>query len=338
MAMWQMRLRAPVLACAAMWSFIPWQDRTATAQGVPRLSVSLTYEHEPTLRGCPSEEEFRRELTNQLGYDPFGGEATHHVTARVEEAERAIEGQIVWTDAGGAKEGERRLSSANHDCVDLVRDMAFALAVQIQLLNSSAVSEKPPAELSPVPVVEGAAPPKSESRVLSSAIESPKAERYVLLGLGPTIAIGQAPSVSPGARFFVSGRSGAISLELGGEGYLSVRSTQGDGSGISTSSFAGTLALCGHLRQFALCPVGVLGQLRVVGFGVDDVRSPTSITARAGLRLAVEQPLSQRLLVVLDADGLGMLTPRTAYLNDLPVWTTPALAFTLAIELATRFR
>ena len=338
MATWQARLRAQVLACAVVCSFFSAQDRTAMAQNAPQLSLSLTYEHDPMLRGCPSEDEFRRGVTSQLGYDPFRGEPTHHVAARVEESEHAIEGQIVWTDAGRVKEGERRLSSANHDCVDLVRDMVFALAVQIQLLNSSAASEKPSAEVSASPVPEAGVTPKSEAPVPSNALESARADRFVSLGLGPTVAVGQAPSVSPGGRFFVSGRSGAVSLELGVEGYLPVRSSQSDGSGISTSSFAATLALCGHLRQFALCPIGVLGQLRVDGFGVDDVRSPTSITARAGLRLAVEQSLSNRIAIVLAADGLGMLTPRTAYLNNLPVWTTPALAFTLAIEFATRFR
>src|SRR4030081_1322085 len=109
---------------------------TRAARDAP-FSVALGYEIDPALRGCPTEAEFRRAVVLQLGYDPFRSDAPHRVVAEVQESERGIEGQVVWTDAAGNKEGERRLASPSRDCGEFARGLIFAMAVQIQLLNSS---------------------------------------------------------------------------------------------------------------------------------------------------------------------------------------------------------
>jgi len=89
----------------------------------------LRYDVDAGLRGCPSEPEFRRAVSDQLGYDPFRSKAAHRVGATVQGSERGIDGQIVWTDDAGNKEGERRLASANRGCAAFVRGMTFAIAV-----------------------------------------------------------------------------------------------------------------------------------------------------------------------------------------------------------------
>src|SRR5260370_27509678 len=113
------------------------------------FSVALGYEVDPMLRGCPSEAEFRRAVVQHLGYDPFRSEGRHRVVAQMQESERGIEGQVVWTDAAGNKEGERRLASPSRDCGEFVRRLIFAMAVQIQLLNSSPAPDDPHAEHAP---------------------------------------------------------------------------------------------------------------------------------------------------------------------------------------------
>ena len=113
---------------------------------------------------------------------------------------------------------------------------------------------------------------------------------------------------------------------------------QADGTGFRASTLAGTLAVCGHLRRFALCPLVALGLLRVSGLGVDDAHAPASTTARVGLRGAFAQPLSTRLAAVLHVDAAYTLTPRTVILNELPVWRTPGLGLAFGIDLAVLFR
>ena len=83
-----------------------------------------------------------------------------------------------------------------------------------------------------------------------------------------------------------------------------------------------------------MCAVGMLGVLAVRGFGVDDARSPSSFVARAGLRLAFDQPLSKHWALGAHADALATLTPRTVLLNEVPVWSTPKLGLTVGIDLA----
>ena len=314
------------LAWALGLALASWSSAAGAREATPepaRLTVSLTYDVDARLEGCPTEDELRRGVTEQLGYDPFRAEARHHVVARVAASERSLDGRLEWTDDAGTREGERRLSSTNLDCVEFVRGLSFALAVQIQLssqlLSPPAVVEAPPPRATPAP-----------ASVLARLVYA--------LDLGPTLSFGGAPEASAGGRLVATGRIRAVSLELGAEADLPARRRQADGSGFDARTLAATLALCGHWRRLALGPLATLGQLRVVGFGVDDARAPTSFTAAVGLRAAFEQPLSTRFAVGVRADGSRTLTTRTVSLNELPVWTTPAVTFTLGIDLALLFR
>jgi len=323
------------------------------AENERRLSVVLGYEVDAGLRGCPTEAELHRAVSDQLGYDPFRSKAAHRVVASVQGSERGIDGQIVWTDEAGSKEGERRLGSANRDCASFMRGMTFAIAVQIQLLNATAPREtETRGTTTPVatPSDAGAvAPPDAEAATtaavsattgttrLPSPPSSAASDLVFTLGLGPTLLFGAAPSMALGGRVFVDLRWSALSIEGGGEGILPVTFEQADRTGFRLRTVDATLALCGHVGRWAACAVGSLGPLRVEGFGVDEARSPSSVLAKAGLRLILEQPLSRRFAVRLRADGLGTLTPATVYLNDVSVWTTPRLALGLGTDLAVRF-
>lgn len=311
---------------------------TAAAAGAPagqtspELSVAFVYEVDATLRGCPSESEFRDSIVKQLGYDPFRSQAAHHVVAEVKESEAGFEGRIGWTDADGNKEGERRLVSTGRDCGEFIRGMTFAIAVQIQILNSL-VAASPTAPIKPAAEAPVAtAIPKPPAPVPSAPRET------LFLGMGPTADLGGAPSWSAGARLFGALRLSTVSLELGAEATLPVTLRRSDGTGFSTTTFGVTIAPCLHRDRFAFCGVGLLGLFRVQGFGVDDAHSPSSFTGKAGLRLAFDEPLSQRWAIAVHVDGLATLTPRTVYLNAMPVWTTPAFGLVVGIDLAVLVR
>jgi hypothetical protein len=302
------------------------------------FSVSLSYEVDPSLLGCPSETEFRRGVVDQLGHDPFHADSEHSVRARVVESEHGLEGQVEWTNRRGEIEGERRLSSPQRDCAEFVRGVAFALAVQIQLLeriaNTPAVAEPTPTPRAPPaqhPTGIGAVPATSTSVM-------PSGRAVLSAGFGTSIAFGVAPSASAGGQLFLGLRYQTISFELDTQANLPVTLHQTDGSGFSASSLGETLALCGHLDQFALCPLAELSLLRIRGFGVDEAHSPTSFRAGAGLRAAFEAPLSAQFALRMRADGVRSLASRTVSLNAVPVWETPGFALTCGIDFALHFR
>jgi hypothetical protein len=322
----------PLAACSAL----VMATVVAAARSPVELSVALRYDVDPALRGCPSEAEFRRAVTGQLGYDPFRSEAAHHVAAQVQESESGIDGQLLWTDATGTKEGERKLASTSRDCREFVRGLTFAIAVQIQMFNSTAAND-PPADSSsapPTPSLPDAGPP-SEARPILPAEPS---DRYFAAGLGPFTETGSAPSVTGGARLFGMARSRTLSLELGVKASLPITLRQWDGTGFTLSSYAVTLAPCAHVRGLALCAIGTLRRVRVEGFGIDDPRAPDSATAQVGVRLALAHLLSPRLALAIYAEGLGNLTPQRVYLNDMPVWTPRLLSFALGIDGSVLFR
>lgn len=261
-------------------------------------------------------------MVNQLGYDPFAavGDA-HHVVARVRATSTSVDGSLEWTDASGAPEGERRLAASSGDCAGLGRAMVFALVVQIQLIGQLASRAAPPPAPPPAPPV--VVPPPRVS---------------CELGAGPVVFVRAAPATSGGARVFAAARRGAASLELGAQASLAASLRRADGTGFDARALAATLALCGHWRRLAACPLGSMGTLLVSGFGVDQPRSPSAFTAGVGGRAALDQPLSTRVVIGAHADALRTLTPRTISLNGLPVWATPGVNFTLGVDLAVRFR
>ena len=308
----------------------------ATASGaVPPepLTLALSYVVDPKLDACPSEVEFRGSIVEQIGYDPFREAAPQRVVAELRESEVGLSGSVVWTDNSGKQEGDRQFASPSRDCAELAKAVSFSIAVQIQLLNGATkASDRAP---TPPPV---AAPPVPPRPTVSVVRRPPAPERYLSLGLGPIAELGAAPDTQAGARFFVAARDGALSLELGAFGTLQTKRSEPDGSAFSTRTLGLTLSPCANGQNFLLCAVGRFDRLRVQGFGVDAARAPAALTAQVGLRLGFQQLLSERWRAGAHADGLGLLTPRSVYLNAVPVWSMPNFALSLGIDVSFIFK
>jgi hypothetical protein len=335
---WRISGLAGVCGGVLLWA------ATGRARDTPQLVVALRYEIDPTVPGCPTETEFRAAVIRQVGYDPFRSQAPRHVLAQVQPSERGIDGQITWTDALGSKEGERRFVSPHRDCGELMKGVTFAVAVQIQLLNTSAGADDaeperptPPPAPTPAPPVD-AGPPPIVDVPPPLRKEPPPPTRSIEVGFGPLAQLGWAPSPSAGGRVFAAMRWRALSVEVGAQATLPVKMRQADGTGFSASSLGATLAPCFHVGRLGLCAVGMISRMHVEGFGVDDTRSPSSALARAGLRLALDQPMSGPFALRAYAEGLAALTPRTVFLNDTPVWAVPSLGGAFGIDFRMLFR
>ncbi len=164
--------------------------------------VSLDYQTDPALTGCPSPADFRKAIVRQLGHDPFRDNAPRRMLVRLFPAGPRMGGRVEWRDANDQWEGERTFSSRNESCAEMARAMALATAIQIDLLaipdqappEKPAVDAKPPvaklAEAKP-PVAPPAPPVVAEPPAPAPAPKEPRIA--VEVGVGALQDFGDAP-------------------------------------------------------------------------------------------------------------------------------------------------
>src|SRR4051794_13550330 len=126
-------LSAIVVPIVVLIDFPRFAGTAEAASAVPVL-VSLDYATDPPLADCPSAADFSQSVIRQLGHDPFRPSAPRHLVVRLSAKGGRLAGLVEWRDAADQWEGERTFSSRNETCAQLVRTMALATAVQIQLL------------------------------------------------------------------------------------------------------------------------------------------------------------------------------------------------------------
>ncbi len=300
----------------------------------------LEYEVDPDTTGCPDATEFRRNVQRQLGYDPFRPIADSRVAVEIARKGPGFEGRIRWSDENGRWVGDRKLTSLRPGCEEIAANLAFSVAVQIQLIADLAG----PPEKSPPPPVVVPAPAPVRPPVLVKApppappMPAPKPRRRLALsmGVGPSLVVGIAPHPTGVGRIFVSGGVSRFSLELAVEAALPSKETEADGSGFSLDRFAADAAACGHAGAVAACATATTGLLRARGFGVDVPASPTGWFSDVGVRLAATRNLGQ-LFATIRADGSVAVSSWTVNLNGTAIWTTPRLAATAGLDLGVRF-
>ena len=354
---WRRSVRRGVIA------LFPALLAAPSAVAAPPLRVTLEYETPPTPAGCADEAEFRRRVTSRLGDDPFAADAALHVHVQASQSEGETEGRVKWQDASGQARGEQLFARKNRGCSQLLSELSFAVAVQIELLRageapSANAADRPPE--GPVsertdksaPSQTSAPPParapqdrrdtqdhaaRDARRAAAGADANAHVPWSVAVGGGPAIDLDLAPTPAASARLFVAVRYGHLSMEVGAGSSLPTTDQRPDGTGFHEYTLASEVGLCGHADRFGLCGLGVLGAVFVRGFGVDQPAAPSGILARAGVRATVAQQLTARWSASLRADALVLLTPWTVYLNQTPVWTMPAFGSVLGVDLTARF-
>ena len=321
--------------------------------------IALQYAIDSSVRGCPNEAEFRKSVVQQLGDDPFHDDASLSVVIRVGGSARAVNGQVDWRSESGKDMGQRRFLAKDGNCSNLLTEIGFAVALQIQLLRTTAPAEKlgavstqpkppnteapAPAELAPArPAPNLAVPVPERSRNADLRTDPGVAQissRWPMwLGIGPSMAWGVSPSMTASARLFLGARRENMSIEIGAEANLPSTARQTDNSGFRQNLFGASAAVCAHRYALSGCALGKVGQARVSGFGVDQPRSATGIVGQAGLRLAGTVKLGDRWFALAHVDALGLLTPYTVELNQVEQWKMPRLGALAGIDLSARFR
>jgi len=182
-------------------------------------------------------------------------------------------------------------------------------------------------------------PPSAEVSSEVEAVTGPDFSHWPMwLGIGPSLAMGIAPSATGSARLFFGARRSDLSIEVGAEASYPSTERQWDGSGFRQSLLGASAALCGHRQSLSACVLGKASQVRVSGLGVDQPRSPTGYVVHAGLRIAATLALGGSWSATAHLDALGLLTPCTVDLNKVGVWEMPRLGALAGIDVSVRFR
>lgn len=323
-----------------------------TAWAAPQTFVTLEYEVDAEVSGCPAAAEFQSTIERQLGYDPFRPTAGRRVAVQIGRKGASFDGRIKWSDDRGRWVGDRRLTSRRQGCADIAASLAFSVAVQIQLIAALTPStpEPPPAVQAPVarpaPAPVSARPPLSLAQPLPQVSATPptpeprsvKRARPLKLsfGVGPSLALWLAPHPTGVGRIFASGRVSWISVELALDATLPATQREGDGSGFSLDRFAAGAALCGHASPFAACLTTTVGLLRARGLEVDAPASSSGLFSQLGARVGVAENLG-RYFVAARTDALVMLSSWTVRLNETAVWTTPRVGLVVGFDLGVHF-
>lgn len=292
------------------------------------------------------EDELRQLVATHLGRDPFRADAGRRVVILIAKAEVGFEGRIVWADSSGRSFGERRLESRNPNCREIGANVAFAVAVQVQLIDLGAsndnLDDRGTAPLQADPSLDPSLPAGQTGNAdaaLQAPVgvppDSPPAKMAIVVGAGPALALGLAPQAATVGRVFLSVRFGRLSAEAAADRALSVTQSQPDGSAIVVGADGLSLAACGHASLLSMCLLGRRGWLRARGTGVDEPSGSSAAFNEVGLRVAMTRTL-RRLEISLHVDGLVMLSRWHVVLNDAVVWTTPRVGALLGLDIGLR--
>jgi hypothetical protein len=296
--------------------------------------------------GCVGENELRRMVTDQLGHDPFGPDAERRVAISIVRTEAGFQGRIVWTESDGRPVGQRLLASRSHDCREIAANVAFAVALQLQLVDrgesdSGAVmpGTEPPAGNTGEQGDRAPAPPPRPT----PSVEPPAVPGDTLLirprlavGAGPAVGLNLAPEATAFGLLFVTARFRRWSGELAADAALPVTQREPDGTGVVVNAMGAGAAGCAHVSAASACLLGRLGWLRARGTGVDAPSTSWGHFSEVGLRLAGSQELG-RVTITVHADGLVMLSRWNVVLNDAVVWSVPRVAGLVGFDVALRF-
>jgi hypothetical protein len=312
--------------------------------GATDTTVRLDYRADEQ-GACAGEDELRRMVTEQLGHDPFDAEAERRVAISIVKTDIGFQGRIVWTEADGRLVGQRVLSSRSHDCREIAANVAFAVALQLQLVDraqsdssTAPPNTEPPPETTdhahaapvvpwhPAPPVEPPAGPTDTTPI----------RPRLAVGAGPAVGLGMAPEVTAFGRLFVTARFGGWSGELAADASLPATQRELDGSGVVVNAMGSSAAGCAHLSAVSGCLLGRLGWLRARGTGVDVPRTSWGHFSEVGLRVAGSMELGG-FTVSVHADALVMLARWNVVLNDTAVWSVPRVGGLVGLDVALRF-
>lgn len=314
------------------------------ANGATDTVARLEYQSDAQA-GCAGEDELRRMVAEQLGHDPFSPDSDRRVAITIAKTEAGFQGRIVWTHADGRRLGERLLSSRSRDCHEITANVAFAVVLQLQLVERGAGdeagdggqnAEQPPPTAADDSNRAAAISERPPSVPSPDAGQAPATPLRLTVGAGPAVGIGMTPQATAFGRLFVAARVGGWSAEIAADAALPATLNEPDGTGVVVHAVGSSAAGCAHVSIASACLLGRLGWIRARGTGVASPNTSWGRFGEVGMRVAASKELG-RFVVSIHADGLVLLARWNVVLNDATVWSIPRVGGVLGMDLALHF-
>lgn len=303
--------------------------------------INLRYERAADAESCAGPGELRAAVAGRLGYDPFVSSADlDTVVVRIRRVGSGLEGTIERLNHAGDVRGKpATITSRKSDCAELTAALAVGIAIAIDPLS---LTREPPASSGPPPHLEPV-PPSSEPST-APAPEAPRGAAHekeglptkLVVGVGPSIAVGVLPDPSFGVRALAGVSHGMLEVDVEGRFDPPV-GEQAPGGQIDASLVLGTLAPCFRYGLAIACAQVSFGALRGTGLGFDHTREDNTFYVAAGARAGLEVPFGRQFAVRVTAEGQVPLRPTRLEAGSLPVWSTPAFGFSATPMLVGRF-
>ena len=103
-----------------------------------------------------------------------------------------------------------------------------------------------------------------------------------------------------------------------------------------TSLLVGSLVPCFHFRSLGACALGTAGALRAAGRGLVDSKQVTVPYVALGARVSFAWPVTARLALALHGDLTTPLTQTELTVDNVDIWTSPAVSFALGLGVVAR--
>jgi hypothetical protein len=149
--------------------------------------------------------------------------------------------------------------------------------------------------------------------------------------------MGLASSLTPLGRLFGGFSSGFLTFELAGELGLPTSTERQDGAGFSQRALLATAAGCGTRGLWSVCVLAKGGVLEVEGENIDVPQASTPAVFQAGLRLGARERIGKDAFLAQRIEALANVTRWTIRLDRVPVWTAPAFAGNLGLDVGLLF-
>lgn len=321
-------------------------DVEASGQRDPhRASASLAYSS-PDDADCPSRDDVAGRVQERLGYLPFSDDATAKVDVTIMRSDGGFAARVTLDDPKDGRRGERELHA--NACRELSEAMTLTIALMLDPRSLTRAEpkhdgERPPErEPKPTGATTKARPaPWNEPDPFAPEKPRPVPPRpkpwRLRFGAGVVGSVNAGPGPTAGLEAMVGIERGAFVLDLEGRADLPSTKDDGQGRAVSASLLVGTIAPCLKMRRLGLCALAQLGALNAEGIGAGLPEMDTAFYAAAGIRPFIELPIVEQWLVRFHPDLTAPLTPTSTTVAGTTVWSTPAIAIALGLDIVGRF-
>lgn len=280
-----------------------------TPRATASPSAKLVFARGPDTEICPDEEGFRAAVAARIGYDPFFPYAKRTVVTRIDAiAGGRFRARMEVLDDKGTLLGEKSFVSAKKECTELVRTLALAVSLAIDVADPPPppAEPEPPKPEPPKPEPAASAPSVFEERETPKASVEPAPTR---IELSATMRgfVGLAPSANLGVALGAAVRRGPWSIGLEGSWNPAVESAVGTSARISQELVAGSLLPCANWRFLFGCAVGTGGRVQVASSGVRQPGADDALFVAIGGRVGAELEASPLLVFRASGDIAGII-------------------------------